>query len=140
MAWGVRWYLVGSVVLGVLGVLAGCSGGNMFAEREPWRHEAEAQCINAGSVKEGAGIVRIDAIRGPGVCGADFPLKVSMLGESMPLGYADELRPPAAIPGGATAPRWPLAKPADAPPPEPARPLRGDDPISLYPPRMPDRA
>ena len=81
MAWGVRWYLVGSVVLGVLGVLAGCSGGNMFAEREPWRHEAEAQCINSGAVKEGAGMVRIKAISGPGVCGADFPLKVSALGE-----------------------------------------------------------
>ena len=72
MAWGVRWYLVGSGVLGVLGVLAGCSGGNMFAEREPWRLEAEVQCLNAGTVKEGAGIVRIKAIRGPGVCGADF--------------------------------------------------------------------
>src|SRR5947209_11718656 len=134
MARGVRWVAVGCVVLGVVCLLAGC-GGFMFAEREPWRREAEVQCLNSGAVKEGAGIVRIDAIRGPGVCGAEFPLKVSMLCESMPLGYADELRPPAAIPGVAAAPRWPLAKPADAPPPEPARPLRGDDPISLYPPR-----
>ena len=30
MAWGVRWYLVGSGVLGVLGALAGCSGGGFF--------------------------------------------------------------------------------------------------------------
>ena len=64
MAWGVRWYLVGSIILGLLGVLAGCSGGGFFAEREPWRHEAEVQCLNTGAVKESAGIVRIRPIRG----------------------------------------------------------------------------
>ena len=85
MAWGVRWYRVGSIILGLLGVLAGCSGGGFFAEREPWRHEAEVQCLNMGAVKESAGIVRIRPIRGPGMCGADFPLKVSTLGESGPL-------------------------------------------------------
>jgi hypothetical protein len=160
MAWGVRWYLVGSVVLGVLGVLAGCSGGNMFAEREPWRHEAEAQCIGAGSVKEGVGIVRIKAIRGPGVCGADFPLRVSTLGENAPLGYSDDPRPPGAIPGGATSPRWPI-KPGEAPasqqeplPPSRSRvlpeyqsrsaaPPRGaatDQPISIHPPGVTEQA
>ena len=30
MAWGVRWYLVGSIILGLLGVLAGCSGGGFW--------------------------------------------------------------------------------------------------------------
>src|SRR4030095_17089711 len=112
MAWGVRWYLVGSVVLGLLGVLAGCSGGGIFAEREPWRHEAEVQCLSSGAVKEGAGIVRIKSIRGPGVCGADFPLKVSVLAESTVLGFGDDPRPPGAIPRGAPAgaaqPRWPI--------------------------------
>ena len=44
-----------------------------FAEREPWRREAELTCLNAGVVKEGPGIVRIAAIRGPGVCGAEYP-------------------------------------------------------------------
>ncbi len=150
MTWGVRWYLVGSVLLGVLGVLTGCSGGNWFAEREPWRHEAEVQCINAGSVKEGAGIVRIKAIRGPGVCGADFPLRVSVLGESTLLGYSDDPRPPGVIPGGARSPRWPI-KPDEAPasrqeppPPPPSRSrvlpeyqVRGaatDEPVSIIPP------
>jgi hypothetical protein len=98
MAWGVRWYLVGSIVLGVLGVLAGCSGSMFFAEREPWRHDAEVQCLSTGAVKEGAGITRVGPIRGPGICGADFPLKVSILGESAPLGYSDDLRPPGDIP------------------------------------------
>jgi hypothetical protein len=38
-------------------------------------------------------------IQGPGMCGADFPLKVSVLGESPILGFADDsLRPPGAIP------------------------------------------
>jgi hypothetical protein len=155
MAWGVRWYLVGSIVLGLLGVLAGCSGGNFFAEREPWRHEAEVQCLNTGTVKEGAGIVRIRAIRGPGMCGADFPLKVSTLGENSPLGYSDDLRPPGDIPRGTAAPRWPI-RPADAPPEpsyqsrvqpdyqvRPAQPPRRDtapdEPMSLNPPVQADQ-
>jgi len=154
MAWGVRWYLVGSVV--ALGVLAGCSGGGFFAQREPWRHDAEVDCLNSGAVREGAGIVRINPIRGPGMCGADFPLKVSILGESAALGYNDDLRPPAAIPGGAGAPRWPIAKPGDAeapqspppPPPyrsrvlpqyQPGQPDAPDQPISLDPPNIPAR-
>jgi hypothetical protein len=96
MVRGVRWFLVGSFGL-LLGVLAGCSGW-FFAEREPWRRDAEVACLNSGAVQDGAGKVRIEAINGPGVCGADFPLKVSALGASGALGYADELRPPSAIP------------------------------------------
>src|SRR5919198_1230411 len=148
MAWGVRWYLVGSIVLGVLGVLAGCSGSMFFAEREPWRHDAEVQCLSTGAVKEGAGIPRAGPIRGPGICGADFPLKVSILGEGAPLGYGDDLRPPADIPRG--APRWPI-RPAPAPaeppyqsrvlpeyqvrpPPAAGRDTVPDEPVSLNPP------
>jgi hypothetical protein len=133
MAWGVRWYLVGSVVLGVLGLLAGCSGGGWFAEREPWRHEAEVQCLESGAVRESAGIVRIKAIRGPGMCGADFPLKVSMLGEGGPLGYTDDPRPPGAIPGGAAPSRWPPVRSIS--PPSAAIP---EAPISLNPPNVDD--
>jgi hypothetical protein len=157
MAWGVRWYLVGSGILGVLGVLAGCSGGNMFAEREPWRREAEAQCINSGTVKEGGGIVRITAIRGPGVCGADFPLRVSVLIERSALSYSDDLRPPGTIPAASAQPRWPGSAPVARAPqpgyepqplPYPSRPApsrampaaprhstgEADGPISLNPP------
>ena len=102
-----RWSVVGSVILGsfgVIGVLAGCSGGFFTAERETWRHEAEVQCLASGAVKETANVVRIQAIKGPGMCGADFPLKVAMLGEGGSLGYSQELRPPGSIPNaGATA-------------------------------------
>jgi hypothetical protein len=111
-----RCYLFGAVAVGVLGVLAGCGGHYLFAEREPWRHEAELQCINSGVVKEGPGKVRISPIEGPGVCGADFPLKVSSLGDSAPLSYDGDLRPPGAIPnaGGPPSPRWPITQPRPA--------------------------
>jgi hypothetical protein len=136
-------YLLGAVGVGVLATLAGCGGHYLFVEREPWRHDAELQCMNSGAVKEGPGKVRISPIDGPGMCGADFPLKVSSLGDSVPLSYGDELRPPAAIPGGTgQAPRWPLAQPRpaasavtqDALPPAPAPGLLSDQPLSLDPP------
>jgi Extensin-like protein C-terminus len=143
-----RSFLFGAVAVGALGVLAGCGGHYLFAEREPWRHEAELQCMNSGVVKEGPGKVRISPIDGPGVCGADFPLKVSNLGDSVPLGYGDELRPPGAVPtpAGAVPPRWPITPPrADAPtvtrddlPPPAAGSgsrLLSDQPLSLDPSR-----
>src|SRR5215216_4400736 len=138
MARGVCWYLVGFGVLGVLGVLAGCSGGSYFAEREPWRHQAEAQCLDSGAVKEGEGKVRIKAISGPGMCGADFPIKVSALGASAPvLSYGDELRPPGTIPNrpAATSLRWPgvPVPPAPGAPRYEAEP-RYEQPLSLDPP------
>src|SRR5580658_26039 len=97
MTRGVRLYLVGSLVLVSL---AGCGRGLFqFEEREPWRAEAEIACLKCGAVKESAGLVRIDPISGPGICGAEFPLKVSELGENdSRFGFADDdLRPPAPI-------------------------------------------
>lgn len=110
-------YLVGSLVL--LG-LFGCSRSNWLGEREPWRHEAEVACFKSGAVKEGPGIVQLRPIEGPGMCGADFPLKVSALGGSSALGFADDPRPPAAVPQYSPIPvqRAPYAPP----------------PVSAYPP------
>src|ERR1700747_3099198 len=108
MTRGVRLYLVGSVVLVSL---AGCGRGFFqSAEREPWRAEAEVACLKSGAVKESAEVVRIDPISGPGVCGAEFPLKISALGEATSsYGFADEdLRPPANI---GNQPRWPVSGP-----------------------------
>jgi hypothetical protein len=115
MSCGVRWYLVGSLVLVAL---AGCGRGFMFAEREPWRRDAEVACLKSGAVRESAGLVRIEPIDGPGICGADFPLKVAALGEGPALGFAEAPpRPPGVIPGAAQ-PRWPIAQPpAYVPPP-----------------------
>ena len=80
MTRGVRLYLVGSFVLVSL---AGCGRGFFqSAEREPWRAEAELACLKSGAVKESPELVRIDPISGPGVCGAEYPLKVAALGET----------------------------------------------------------
>ena len=105
MTRGVRLYLVGSFVLVSL---AGCGRGIFqSAEREPWRAEAEIACLKSGAVKESPELVRIDPISGPGMCGAEFPLKVAALGEApASFGFADDLRPPGTI---GNQPRWPIA-------------------------------
>ncbi len=146
MTRGVRLYLVGSFVLVSL---AGCGRGFFqFAEREPWRAEAEIACLKSGAVKESADLVRIEPISGPGICGAEYPLKVASLGESTAsFGFADDSpRPPTDI---GNQPRWPVnpaPPPAYRPPPAapdasyrqpaygtaPAGPISG--PISLSPP------
>src|SRR6201996_8108917 len=118
MTRGVRLYLVGSIVLVSL---AGCGRG-YFQEREPWRAEAEIACLKSGAVKESAEIVRIDPIAGPGVCGAEFPLKVAAIGDpSSTYGFADEdLRPPGSV---GNQPRWPV------------QPQNQNYPASTYPQR-----
>jgi hypothetical protein len=140
MTRGVRLYLVGSFVLVSL---AGCGRGFFSEEREAWRTEAEIACLKSGAVKESAELVRISPISGPGVCGAEFPLKVGALGEtSGSFGFADDdLRPPAAI--GSNQPRWPVNQPAPAAPapyyPDAASRMPGygapsNAPLSLRPP------
>src|SRR3569833_889986 len=124
MTCGVCLFLVGFFVFVSL---AGCGRG-FFQEREPWRAEAEIACLKSGAVKESAEIMRIDPITGPGMSGADFPLKVAALGESVgSFGFADEdLRPPAAI---GNQPRWPINQP-----PRPSYPPASNYP-QPYPPR-----
>ncbi|MGZ5877268.1 MAG: extensin family protein, partial [Bradyrhizobium sp.] len=143
MTRGVRLYLVGSFVLVSL---AGCGRGFFSAEREPWRAEAEIACLKSGVVKETADLVRISPISGPGVCGADFPLRVTALGESSgTLGFADDsLRPPGSI---GNAPRWPISQPSQPPPPalsypdtvmrQPGYGAPSNGPISLTAPGIP---
>lgn len=131
MTRGVRLYLVGSFVLVSL---AGCGRGFFqSAEREPWRAEAELACLKSGAVKENAELVRINPISGPGVCGAEYPLKVAALGEaSGSFGFADDLRPPGSI---GNQPRWPLSQPPASQQPisqqplAPARSSYPDDPM-----------
>src|SRR6266852_5207604 len=107
-----RWYLVGACLL--LG-LTGCAR-MWFAEREPWRREAEVACLQSGAVKEGPSVAIIKAIEGPGVCGADYPLRVAALGDAAALGFFDEpARPPGAIRGAPDFPPAPQAAPPDYP-------------------------
>ena len=106
---GARLYVPGCLVLAALATLAGCGKNYFVGEREAWRHEAEVECLKSGVVKESAVQVRIDPIRGPGMCGADFPLKVeAFLGDRTAYGFADEVRPPGSIPNGSAMPRWPV--------------------------------
>jgi hypothetical protein len=64
-----------------------------FEEREPWRREAEVSCLKSGAVKEGPSVAVLNAIEGPGVCGADYPLRVAGLGEPAVMGFAEETAP-----------------------------------------------
>jgi hypothetical protein len=133
---GVRWYLVGSFMLVAL---SGCAR-MWFAEREPWRREAEAACLQSGAVKEGPTVAIVQAIDGPGVCGADYPLRVSTLGAPGVPGFADEVvRPPSAIQGARPpAPSYLnyLPLPSSTPPaPSPAGSVGA--PLSLAPPGLP---
>src|SRR5664280_223825 len=109
MKGGVRFYLAGTVVLLAL---AGCGRSFLQGERAAWRHEAEVTCLKSGTVKIGTGVEQMQPIAGPGMCGADFPLKVALLGEGTAMGYADDLRPPASNPNGSVdQPRWPSSQP-----------------------------
>src|SRR5689334_12458930 len=118
MRGGVRTYLIGGAGLtAVLLMLAGCGRSIMFSgERESWRHDAEVACMQSGAVKIGVDVVEAKPIEGPGICGADFPLKVAALGEGgTAMSFGDELRPPGSIPSS-SMPRWPVND-AYAPPP-----------------------
>ncbi len=130
MTRGVRWFLVGSLALVTL---TGCKP-SWFEEREPWRRDAEMACLKSGAVKEGTSVALLGPIEGPGICGADFPLKVTGLGEdapeSAPLGYADEaLRPPGDVPQA--TPAYP-SRPSDPTYQPPAR-YPADTPFSVNP-------
>ena len=117
-----RFYLAGAVLLLAL---AGCGRSFLqFGERASWRHEAEVACLKSGAVKIGVGIEQMQPIEGPGKCGADFPLKVALLGESTAMSYADDLRPPEAIPNASAAqPRWPASEPRYTPA-QPVQPVQ----------------
>ena len=151
MSGGLRLSLIG-VMLGLL-ALAGCGRGFFQGgERAAWRHEAEAACMKSGAVKLGAGVVQIEPIEGPGICGADFPLRVSTLGDAPATSFADPV-PPAAIPNASRMPDLPPPQQRYLPParievapgqheelrwmtgpPPAARPPTSDEPVSLAPP------
>lgn len=64
--------------------------------------------MRSGSVKLGVSVVQAKPIGGPGMCGADYPLRVSALGETgTRFGYQDVPRPPAGIANSSQMPNFP---------------------------------
>src|SRR5437867_2876423 len=136
MTRGVALSLVGSLVLVAL---AGC--GRWIEQREPWRHDAEVECLQSGAVRESAAVALMGPIEGPGICGADFPLKVAALDGSSALGFADDPRPPGMIPSFPPYPAQAPISPQYAPPPRLGAPIPlgqgAGDPAAGPPPRDP---
>ncbi|MBL0404352.1 extensin family protein [Microvirga aerilata] len=56
--------------------LTGC-GLFRFEQREPWRAQAEEACLSQRLVQPSAYMALSSKIEGPGVCGMDYPFKVS---------------------------------------------------------------
>jgi hypothetical protein len=75
MARGVAWYLVAPLVL--MG-LVGCRFFQ-YEERDPWRTQAEEQCLAERLVQPSAYLEEGSAIDGPGVCGMSHPFKVAAM-------------------------------------------------------------
>ena len=69
--------LVAFVALSLTGLgLTGC-GLFRFEQREPWRAQAEEACLSQRLVQPSAYMALSSKIDGPGVCGMDYPFKVS---------------------------------------------------------------
>ena len=112
---GVQFWILGAIAGAALIALVGCGHNFYSGEREAWRREAEIACMNSGAIKESAARVRISGINGPGMCGADYPIRVSALGETGPLGYEDEpVRPPGSLSG--MPQHWPVVQSNALPP------------------------
>jgi hypothetical protein len=133
MKGGARLYWGIAAAAGLL-ALAGCGHSFMQfggGERQSWRHEAEVQCLKARTIKDTPSVVQISPIEGPGMCGADFPLKVAALGEGTAYGYGDEVRPPAPV---SSMPRWPVRDGGTPPPQHYGAPPRNlDAPMRIVP-------
>lgn len=71
---GARLLQAGAVLL----LLAGC-GLFETERREPWRSEAEAQCLARKQVRPSADVRPVRSINGPGPCGMDTPFRVTAI-------------------------------------------------------------
>ncbi len=64
--------------------------------------------MQSGAVKIGVEVVQAKPVEGPGMCGMDYPLKVSALGEAGPrTAYQDIPRPPGSIANSPQMPAFP---------------------------------
>lgn len=72
MTRGVSWYLLAPLVLA--GLLTGCRFD--FETRDPWRAEAEEQCLAQKGVVPSAFMEPLPPINGSGACGMEHPFQV----------------------------------------------------------------
>ena len=77
MARGVSLFIVASLVL--TGLLTGCRFE--FETREPWRAEAEEQCLAEKGVVASAFLEPLSALNGAGGCGMEHPFRVHAFAE-----------------------------------------------------------
>lgn len=73
--------------LTIAATVVACSGLRR-EQRAEWRAQAEIACIRSGKVRETPYVKISKSINGPGVCGADYPVKVSALTSSVPQNVA----------------------------------------------------
>jgi len=73
-----RIVLFSMVAAGLSAAMGGC--GSMRREQRPeWRNQAELACMKSGKVRETPYARISKSIDGPGICGANYPMKVSAL-------------------------------------------------------------
>jgi hypothetical protein len=91
-----------SIILSITLALLGCRYFG-FEEREPWRAEAEAQCLAGQSIQVSGFVEERAEIQGRGTCGMTRPLEIAALSQ----GFV-ELQPKAtlACPIAANVERW----------------------------------
>lgn len=79
--------ILSAVSLGVAVSMSAC-GGFHREQRPAWRDQAEASCLRTGKVRESQYVKISKAIDGPGICGANSPLKVAALASPVAPEYA----------------------------------------------------
>jgi len=62
--------------------LIGC-GAFQFAQRDPWRDEAEQRCLASNPLRASAYLEPARDVGGPGVCGMMRPFRVAAIGDGM---------------------------------------------------------
>jgi hypothetical protein len=72
--------------------LFGC-GVWPFAQRDPWRDEAEAACLAANPVRASAYLEPASNIGGRGVCGMTHPFRVAAIGDGTLIGSRQPPKP-----------------------------------------------
>lgn len=72
-----------SVSVGTAIAVSAC-GGIRREQRAEWRAQAELACIKSGKVRQTPYVKISTSINGPGVCGANYPMKVSALANAVP--------------------------------------------------------